>query len=284
MQDVRHLQAIDTMLGFPRPASEHYTPPSVRAEHGGVTHVADYMFTDVPDDVAPDDPVVEALGAMDANGVAVALVSLTEAPAAEAGRRFPDRFVLSTHVDPNDVMGSVRKIKADHAQHGTVAVTMFPSGTQPAVPADDPKAYAIYSTCVEIGLPIFVPMGVPGPRAPMSSQAVERVDRVCYDFPDLTFVMRHGGEPWEALAVKLLLKWPNLYYSTSAFSPKHYPKAILDYANTRGADKVIYGGYYPYALTLDRIFDELALVPLKDDVMPKFLRGNAARVLGLGSA
>ncbi len=35
--------------------------------------------------------------------------------------------------------------------------------------------------------------------------------------------------------VKLMLKWPNLYYSTSAFAPKHYPKAIIDYANSRGA-------------------------------------------------
>jgi hypothetical protein len=35
-------------------------------------------------------------------------------------------------------------------------------------------------------------------------------------------------------AIKLLLKYPNLYYSTSAFAPKHYPKAIIEYANKRG--------------------------------------------------
>ncbi|EUA23102.1 hypothetical protein I553_5458 [Mycobacterium xenopi 4042] len=35
---------------------------------------------------------------------------------------------------------------------------------------------------------------------------------------------RHGCEPWEDLAVKLMLKWPNLYYSTSAFAPRYYPK------------------------------------------------------------
>jgi predicted TIM-barrel fold metal-dependent hydrolase len=102
-----------------------------------------------------------------------------------------------------------------------------------------------------------------------------------YDFPDLTFVTRHGCEPWEDLIVKLMLKWPNLYYSTSAFSPKYYPKAIIDYANTRGADKVIYAGYFPMGLSLDRIFGELADVPFNDDVWPRFLRGNAARVLKL---
>ena len=42
--------------------------------------------------------------------------------------------------------------------------------------------------------------------------------------------------------MKLMLKWPGLHYSTSAFAPKHYPKAIIDYANTRGADKIMYAG------------------------------------------
>ena len=57
--------------------------------------------------------------------------------------------------------------------------------------------------------------------------------------------------------MKLMLKWPNLYYSTSAFAPRYYPKAIIDYANTRGADKVMYAGYFPMGLSLDRIMREL---------------------------
>ena len=99
---------------------------------------------------------------------------------------------------------------------------------------------------------------------------------------DLKVVMRHGAEPWEELAVKLMLKWPNLYYSTSAFAPKHYPKAIIDYANTRGADKVIYAGYFPMGLSLERIMADMQNVPFKDEVWPKFLRENAIKVFGLG--
>ena len=86
-----------------------------------------------------------------------------------------------------------------------------------------------------------------------------------YDFPELTFVSRHGGEPWTELIVKLMLKWPGLHYSTSAFAPKHYPRAIIDYANSRGADKVMYAGYFPMGLSLQRILTELPNVPLKDD-------------------
>ena len=93
--------------------------------------------------------------------------------------------------------------------------------------------------------------------------------------------MRHGGEPWTELAWKLMLKYPNLHYSTSAFAPRFYPEDIIRFANTRGADQVMYAGYFPMGLSLERIFAELSEVPLKDEVWPKFLRDNAVRVFNL---
>ena len=125
------------------------------------------------------------------------------------------------------------------------------------MPIDHTRFYPFYGKCVELDIPICVTAGVPGPRVPFAAQHVERIDQVCYDFPELRFVTRHGCEPWTELAVELLLKWPNLFYSTSGFAPRHYPKPILDYANTRGVDKVMYAGYYPTGLSLDRIVSEL---------------------------
>ena len=80
--------------------------------------------------------------------------------------------------------------------------------------------------------------------------------------------------------VKLLLKWPKLYVTTSAIAPKHSPSDIIDYANTRGADKIMFAGYWAAGLTLDRIHEELPRVPFRDHVWPKFLRDNAERVFG----
>ena len=82
--------------------------------------------------------------------------------------------------------------------------------------------------------------------------------------------------------VKLMLKWPNLHYSTSAFAPKHYPQAIIDYANTRGADKVLYAGYFPSGLSLERIMTDMPNVGFKPEVWPKFLRENALRLFNMG--
>ena len=75
--------------------------------------------------------------------------------------------------------------------------------------------------------------------------------------------------------------WPNLYYSTSAFAPKHYPQKIIDFANSRGADKILYAGYFPFGLSVEPIMTDMPNVGFKESVWPKFLRGNALRVLGL---
>jgi predicted TIM-barrel fold metal-dependent hydrolase len=178
-------------------------------------------------------------------------------------------------------MEEVRRVKRLHKEFGVKSVSVFPAGTCPQVAINDARMYPLYAACCELDIPIALNVGVPGPRISMQTQKVEHLDEVCWFFPELKIVMRHGAEPWEDLAVKLMLKYPNLYYSTSAFAPKHYPKAIIDYANSRGADKIIYAGYFPMGLSLDRIFSDMETVPFKENVWPKFLRENALKVFNL---
>lgn len=278
---------IDTMIGFPAPDFSTYEFIRTQlkdSESAGFDFPVEYMFKGVPKEkVGADDPIGVTLAEMDAHGIEIGLVGCEGEIGRKALADHPDRFVGSCQVDANDVMGSVRKIRGLHDQRGIRAVGAFPAGCVPPVPIDDAKWYPIYAVCCDLGIPIFMCAGVPGPRLPMAAQHVERIDQVMYDFPELTLVTRHGCEPWDDLAVKLMLKWPGLHYSTSAFAPKYYPKSIIDYANTRGADKVIYAGYFPMGLSLKRIMAELPGVPLKDEVWPKFLRQNAARVLGLNA-
>jgi hypothetical protein len=220
---------------------------------------------------------------MDRFGIEKGLIGVGDAEGVGelALKRHPDRFVPSGSADPNEGMDGIAKLVRAYETWGIRAVGCFPSGTFPQVPINDKKMYPIYAKCVELGIPIFCCAGVPGPRLKFAPQHVELIDEVMYDFPELVFVTRHGCEPWTELAVKLMLKWPGLHYSTSAFAPKYYPKAVVDYANTRGADKVIYAGYFPMGLSIERIMGEMPHVGFKDEVWPKFLRTNALRVLGL---
>ena len=240
-------------------------------------------FKDLPKEPSQKDYLDALLAEMDKYNIKRAMVSCDEGDeaAALAKSDHSDRFFFDYNVNPNKGMEEVRKIRRLKKDYDIKAVSAFPAGFGSAAPLNDKKWYPIYATCVDLDIAFFCCVGVPGPRIPMEPQKVEFIDEVCWFFPELKFVMRHGAEPWEALAVKLMLKYPNLYYSTSAFAPRHYPKAILDYANTRGADKVMYAGYFPVGLTLERIFSDLQEVQLKDDVWPKFLYGNAKRVLNL---
>jgi hypothetical protein len=247
---------------------------------------AQYLFKDIPLLASRADYVHFLIEQMDRHGIDVALVGCSAdlQVAAAARRDYPHRFLFDYPANPNRGMDELRTIRRLHAEFGLASVSVFPCGLNPQVPINDRKLYPLYATCVELNLPVLVNVGVPGPRVPFEPQKVEHVDEVCWFFPELKFVMRHGAEPWEALAVKLMLKYPNLYYSTSAFAPKHYPQAIIDYANTRGAHKVMYAGYYPMGLSLERIFRELPQVPFRDEVWPQFLSGNARRVFAMPGA
>jgi predicted TIM-barrel fold metal-dependent hydrolase len=243
---------------------------------------AQYMFKDIPKAGPVADKVAWTLGHMDRFNIERAMIGFDERSegAMTAHAKFRDRFFFDLPVNPNLGMDEVRRIRESKRKYGIDAVSVFPAGVNPQVPINDKRFYPIYTACVEENLPIFVNAGVPGPRVPGACQDVHLVDEVCWFFPDLKFVMRHGAEPHVDMAVKLMLKYPNLYYSTSAFAPKHYPKEIIQFANTRGADKILYAGYFPMGLSLERIFAELAELPLRDEVWPKFLRTNALKVLG----
>jgi predicted TIM-barrel fold metal-dependent hydrolase len=282
------IRAIDLMLGIPsdEPSRwyEFMKPLFMDPESRNLFQMpAEYMFKQIPHFEPGADFVRLVVDEMDRRGIERAMIGVSaEGEAAiRALKEYPDRFFASVEVNPNRGMEEVRRLVALYERFPVKAATAFPAGLCPQVPLDDKRFYPLYAKCIELDIPICVCVGVPGPRIPMSAQHVERIDEVCWYFPELRFVMRHGAEPWTELAVKLMLKWPNLYYSTSAFAPRHYPKAIIDFANTRGADKVLYAGYFPMGLSLERIWKEMPDVPFRDHVWPKFLRENALRVFKL---
>jgi predicted TIM-barrel fold metal-dependent hydrolase len=275
---------VDTMIGFPANDFDQYDFIRKQLKDGsaGFDFPVEYMFKNVPKErYGAKDPVSVTLHEMDRFGVEVGLIGVGDAVNRSALTDHPDRFVGQGSVDPNKGMDGIRDMVRQHEEFGVRSFAAFNAGFNPQVGIDEALMYPIYAKCVELDVPIFSCAGVPGPRFPMWPQEVSRIDKVMYDFPDLVFVTRHGCEPWQDLAVKLMLKWPNLYYSTSAFAPKYYPQAIVDYANTRGADRIIYAGYFPMGLSLERIMDDMPTVPFKDHVWQGFLRGNARRILKL---
>lgn len=277
---------IDTMVTVPgsRDAWQRTFAGIVKdAASRDLDHPAGYLFRDLPAVDGTVDYLAFLLSEMDRHGIQRALLPVSEGD--EWGCRgtadHPDRLSGFHLVDPHrglEALASLTRLcTAGHA----IAAAVFPSGLQPGLAPDAAPLYPLYARCCELDIPVFVNVGVPGPRMPMAPQHPGGLDRVCRDFPELRVVCRHGGEPWEDLLVRLMSTWPNLSYSTSAFAPRWYPERIVRFANERGADQVMYAGYFPSGLSLDRIFGELPTVPFHDHVWARFLRSNAARVLRL---
>lgn len=288
MSRPKDIEVIDLMLNIPeKDTSSWYSflEPLLMDEESrhSFKMPVQYMFRNIPDISEEDDYVAACVREMDKYNIKQAMIGISDQSPLnqEALKRFPDRFFASLQCNPNRGMDEVRRIERFYNEYNIKAVTAFPAGLCPQVPINDKRFYPVYAKCVELDLPFVCTVGVPGPRVPMACQKVELIDEVCWFFPELKFVMRHGGEPWEDLCVKLMLKYPNLYYSTSAFAPRHYPQAIIDFANKRGRDKVMYAGYFPMGLSLERIFSDMEKVPFRDEVWPAFLRDNAKRVFKL---
>lgn len=288
MSRPKDIGVIDLMLNIPEPDQTgwyKFLEPLLLDEESrtSMKMPAGYMFKNIPDISEEDDYIEACLREMDKHNVQQAMLGIPEEGELnkEAIRRFPERFFGSMAANPNRGMDEVRRLVRMKEEYDIKAVTAFPAGLCPQVPINDKKWYPLYAKCVELDIPFVCTVGVPGPRVPLGCQKVELIDEVCWFFPELKFVMRHGGEPWEDLAIKLMIKYPNLYYSTSAFAPRHYPESIIQYANSRGADKIMYAGYFPMGMSLDRIFEDMEKVPFKDHVWPKFLRDNAKRVFKL---
>lgn len=244
---------------------------------------AQYLFKHLPRVEPQADYVAYTVAKMDKFNIGQAMLGIDDDSRIhrEALARFPDRFFCAYETNPNGGMQEVRKIRRLHREAGIRALTAFPAGSFPQVPLNDKKWYPIYATCIDLDIPFCPCTGLPGPRVPMAPQKVELLDEVCWFFPELRVVMRHGAQPDEQLACRLMLKHPNLHYMTSAFTPSRYPDEVVRFANTGGADQVLYAGYFPIGLTLERIFAELPRVPFEDSVWPKFLRENARRVFKL---
>ncbi len=245
-------------------------------------HPAQHHFADSPGRIAAGDTPESTIAMMDEYGVEKALVlvdSEDPAPGLRVLERYPERLFGKLYVRPKEGMEAVRRIE-DIARGNPQIKGLYvtPYGNQ--LPPNDKAYYPIYGKAIELDLPIAMNVGVPGPRLPSSASDPISLDEPLWFFPEMKIVMMHGGEPWEAMCVKLMLKWPNLYYMTSAFTPRHYPRDVVHYANTRGAGKVMFAGYYP-GLPYDRMQAELEGLALREHVWPKFLRENAMSVFRL---
>lgn len=236
--------------------------------------------------------VGELVEAMDAAGVATAVVSAPLRPperAREAGAlaaedlldaadAHPGRLVVSATVDePRKPLREVARIRelARHPRFSLVRITPFLE----QVPIDDRLHYPVYATCAELGLPVSVNVGVPGPRVRSGVQHPERLEPVLIDFPGLVVIGAHMGHPYEALLVTYMMKWDTLHLSNSAYLADYMDDALVRFmGSSRGRGRVLFASDHP-VIPMERAVASARKLPLDEDGMDEFLGAAARRLL-----
>ena len=232
------------------------------------------------DDFFRNYSVDEMLKIMDESGVEKAILTTELSKPSEQVLAFtdahPERFSIGAQLDPRGGMKTLRALeKLARSQPVSLArVTPFLFD----LPPNHALYYPVYAKCIELDLPITINTGIPGPPAPGECQHPMLLDRVCLHFPELKLVMAHGADPWWNEAIRLMIKYRNLYLMTSAYLPKYFPPELLHFMNTRGRRKIMFASDHP-VIQMQRCVEEAERLDLRPGVLDAFLYGNAARVL-----
>jgi uncharacterized protein len=228
---------------------------------------------------APVD-LAELLDEMDEQGVAKAILMDNLAKPSVTARKFveakPERFALAMGglnlLRPMPSLRELTTIVSDlPVAYAVVGPSFWGDGQYPP---SDAVYYPLYTKCAELGLPLCINTGIPGPPIPGEVQNPIHLDRVCVRFPELKLCMIHGADPWWDVAIRLMIKYQNLRLMTSAWSPKRLPETLLHYMRTRGADKVMYASDWP-VLKMRRVIAEACALDLPADVLENYLYNNA---------
>ncbi len=231
------------------------------------------------DDFFRNYSIDEMLEVMDEIGVERAILTTELRSPSEHVLSFteahPERFSIGVQLDPRGGMKTLRALESLTGSQPVALARITPFLLD--LPPNHAVYYPVYAKCIELGLPITINTGIPGPPVPGECQHPMFLDRVCLHFPELKLVMAHGADPWWNEAIRLMIKYRNLSLMTSAYLPKYFPPELLNYMNTRGRRKILFASDHP-VIQIKRCVEEAEKLDLRPGVLDAFLYENAARL------
>jgi uncharacterized protein len=206
---------------------------------------------------------------------------------AEQAAEHSDVLIPFASVDPHRGAEGVRLARRLVTEHGVRGFKFHPT-SQGFFP-DDRMAYPLYEVLQEHGMVALFHTGQTGAGAGRPGGGGLRlkysnpmaVDDVAADFPDLKIILAHPSFPWQDEALSVAMHKPGVHIDLSGWSPKYFPPQLVQYANTLLKDKVLFGSDFPM-ITPERWLEDFAKADFRDEVRPKILKDNAARLFGLG--
>ncbi|KAL3475093.1 amidohydrolase 2 [Aspergillus californicus] len=206
----------------------------------------------------------------------------TNEDVAQFTRSHPDRFLGIAGVNLLDPVGYVQEIDKYVKVEGFKGVRVVPWLWN--LPPTDKHYWPLYVKCIELDIPFLTQVGHTGPLCPSEvGRPVPYIDEIALSFPSLSIICGHIGFPWTNEMIGVAWKHPNVYIDTSAYLPKYYPAELIQFANTVGRKKVMFGTNFPQLDWIKCIASANRDIRFREDVKADFFGGNAARVLKINT-
>jgi uncharacterized protein len=206
---------------------------------------------------------------------------------AEAAAANPDVMIAFASIDPHKGKAGALEARRLIEEHGVRGFKFHPP-LQNFDPGD-PMAWPLYEVIDHYGLPAIFHTGHSGMGTGMPGGGGIRlkygqpilVDEVAVAFPNIRIILAHPGWPWTDESLSMALHKPNVFIDLSGWSPKYFPPQIVRYANSQLGHKFLFGSDFPLIKPERWIaaFDEAGFKP---ELREPILKGNAAKLLGLG--
>ncbi len=242
------------------------------------------------------DPFAFLLNLMDEAGVDIAVLPAEDAETtmgmktpnekvAEFAAKAPDRMIGMAAVDPHKGMRALRELEYAIKELNMKALCLEPWLHK--IRSNDKLYYPIYAKCVELDIPVWVHTSLNFvPQLTMDFGRPIYLDEVAGHFPELKIIAGHGGWPWVNEMMAFLWRHANAYTDISAVRPKYVEaentgwETLMRYGNSLLQDKILFGTAWP-AQPLKENVESVRALPLKPEVIDKWLGGNAKRLFNL---
>ena len=236
-----------------------------------------YLFKGIEGRSAIETPE-QLLEVLDQSDIGAGVVSIMQPEHAEwvgdAHKQFPDKILPAMIVNPLNGYDEIRKVVDYYERYGVRCLRIPPFRYELA--PTDRVYWPFYVKALELDIAVSMNAGMPGPRRPGWVQNPIHYDEVAYHFPDLRLIMTHCGQPWIEEAISTIAHWDHVYMSCTSVAPKYWPPSFVQFINTRGRQKMMFGTEYP-TIPWPRARDEIQALQLRDTVVDDFFTENARR-------
>jgi len=197
-------------------------------------------------------------------------------------KKHPTRFSGLAGVDPTEGMKGLARLEYAIRELGFVGAHLYPHWFEMA--PDHARYYPIYAKCAELGVPIQMQVGHClrySEERPL--QSVGRpilLDTIACHFPELKLIGIHVGWPWTEEMISVAYKHPNVYIGSDAYAPAHWSPQFVQFIDSWGSKKVIFGTDFP-VIDPERARADIEKLAIRPGSKRRFLRDNVIDLYNL---